>query len=261
MILRGNVYSKMLEMDTGLSVYLSGSIRPEHGPYKIIYLLHGMSGDSNSWLDRTMLSVYGKDYPAVFVMPEVARSFYTDMIYGQRFLSYVTKELPEICHSVFHLSARREDSMVMGGSMGGYGALKCALTAPEQYGACCALASGPLYLDQLLPELREEETRRRWTDQWGGQMIPDLKAALGAELPWIPETDPLELAKKLPVADAPRFYAACGLEDDLLGLNRPFAKAMKKLGFDYTYEEFHGRHDWYFFNEGLKKALDFCWGR
>jgi len=31
---------------------------------------------------------------------------------------------------------------------------------------------------------------------------------------------------------------------------------MKNTVFDYTYEEWPGGHDWYFFNEGLKKALE-----
>lgn len=31
---------------------------------------------------------------------------------------------------------------------------------------------------------------------------------------------------------------------------------MKKLDFDFTYEEWAGDHDWYFFNEALKKALE-----
>jgi len=30
---------------------------------------------------------------------------------------------------------------------------------------------------------------------------------------------------------------------------------MKKLNFDFTYEECHGASDWYFFNEALQKAL------
>jgi putative tributyrin esterase len=36
---------------------------------------------------------------------------------------------------------------------------------------------------------------------------------------------------------------------------------MKNLDFDFTYEEWPGSHDWYFFNEALKKALNLCFAR
>ena len=60
------------------------------------------------------------------------------MKYGLPYFSYLTEELPTICKSIFRISADREHTAVMGGSMGGYGALKCALSKPEQYGMCAA---------------------------------------------------------------------------------------------------------------------------
>jgi S-formylglutathione hydrolase FrmB len=32
---------------------------------------------------------------------------------------------------------------------------------------------------------------------------------------------------------------------------------MKTAGFNFTYEEWKGAHEWYFFNEALKKSLEF----
>ena len=59
MILRGNVTSQVLGMDTGLTV-LCADDRWE-GPRKVVYLLHGLWGDADSWLDYTMLPTHAGD--------------------------------------------------------------------------------------------------------------------------------------------------------------------------------------------------------
>jgi S-formylglutathione hydrolase FrmB len=35
---------------------------------------------------------------------------------------------------------------------------------------------------------------------------------------------------------------------------------MKTHDFDFTYEEWSGDHDWYFFNDALKKTIEFWYG-
>jgi hypothetical protein len=50
-----------------------------------------------------------------------AISFYTDEVHGNRYWTFLTQELPELVHSFFRLSRRREDTFVAGLSMGGYG--------------------------------------------------------------------------------------------------------------------------------------------
>ena len=130
MILRGSFFSNTLEMETGLTVLVPNKSLTG-GQHKLAYLLHGLCGRSGDWIDYTMLPVFAEQHGIAFVMPEVARSFYSDMAFGQNYFSYVTRELPEVCRSVFNLSARREDTLVLGASMGGYGALKCALSFPR----------------------------------------------------------------------------------------------------------------------------------
>jgi putative tributyrin esterase len=64
----------------------------------------------------------------------------------------------------------------------------------------------------------------------------------------------LELAKKANEQPLkPKIYSVCGTEDYLHGYNISFRDELKNLDFDFTYEEWPGSHDWYFFNEALKK--------
>jgi S-formylglutathione hydrolase FrmB len=256
MILRGNFSSDILHMHTGLNVLVPDNHR-DSNPFRIVYLLHGLHGDQGTWLDNTMLPVIAKNYNAVFVMPEVGRSFYADLKYGQKFFTYVSEELPEITKKVFNISAKREDTAVMGCSMGGYGALKVALSKPEQYGFCGAISSAALYLDENLEGLRKDPTP--WLKAGGADaeaLFNDFHAILGDALTIKQEDKISVLAQKTLKGPAkPQIYAACGTEDDLRADNLRFKKEMEALDIDYTYEEWAGVHDWYFFNDALKKAI------
>jgi S-formylglutathione hydrolase FrmB len=110
-----------------------------------VYLFHGLRGDSGSWLDNSMLPVFARDYNAVFILPDAGRSFYADMKYGQNFFTWLSRELPGLCKRLFNITAKPADTAVIGCSLGGYGALKCALSYPGRYGFCGAL-------DRLYPE-------------------------------------------------------------------------------------------------------------
>lgn len=256
MILRGSVFSRILEMETGLTII--GPQRGKAREYQVVYLLHGLCGKSGDWADYTMLPAYANDYNILFIMPEVARSFYTDMKYGQHFFSYVADELPELCKNVFNISAKREDTAVIGASMGGYGALKCALTRPEIYGYSAAFSAPCLFLKEGLDKQRKEGSTEDFRTMFGERLINDFEAIFGNDLVWKPQDEILELAKRINGKDTkPKIYTACGTKDFFYYDNMRFSEEMKQLDFDFTYEEWDGIHDWYFFNEALRKALNF----
>lgn len=261
MILRGNVFSKTLEIETGIQI-----IVPNHyevgGKYKVIYLLHGVVSNQDSLTDYTMLPAYVQAQNAIVIMPNVNRSFYTDQIYGQRFFSYVSEELPEICENVFNISSKREDTAVIGVSMGGYGALKCALSKPEVFGMCCAISSGCVFLKDFFEEMNSRGDDEDFIAVWGQQFINDFRAAFGNPLVWKPEYELLSLAKNINENHIkPKLYMTCGTEDYLQSLNQAFSEEMGKLDFDFTYEALPGNHDWQFMNDGLKRSLEMCFPR
>lgn len=245
-------------METGISVLTPNAFSREE-PYQIMYLLHGMCGGNEDVINYTMLPLYAQQYHCVFVMPNAVRSIYTDMAYGQNYFTYVAEELPRICKSVFHISAKREDTFIMGNSMGGYGALKCALTYPQRYAACCANAPGPVLLRDFLAELNEHAHKPETQAQWGRQFVADYRAAFGENFTWNPDVELLELAKRISAEQAaPRLLVTIGEGDYLLEANRAFAAEMQKLPLAFTYREIPGQHDFYFFDEAQKQALRFC---
>src|SRR4030065_2848356 len=113
---------------------------------KVLYLLHGLSDDGSAWVRFTAIERLAALYGLVVVMPSVSRSFYIDQPNGQNYFSYLTDELPCYLRQVFGLSPRREDTLIAGNSMGGYGAFKAAFLRPELY-SIAASFSGVLSLE------------------------------------------------------------------------------------------------------------------
>ena len=255
MILRGTVFSTVLEMDTGITIVTPSDCHSEE-PYKVAYLLHGLCGNNDAWADDSMLPVHAREGHTIYVMPDAGRGFYTDMRFGPRYFTYIVDELPVICKSVFRISAKREDTAILGASMGGYGALKCALTRPEQYGMCGAFSSACLFLREGLEEQREHGGDPVFIRRYGERLLADFEAIFGRNLDWKPEYEILELAKRIKDrTDKPAVYMACGSNDPFRASHVRFQKEMRPLGFDLLYEEWKGIHDFFFFDESLRRAI------
>ena len=86
-IFRGEIRSRTMEMDTGLAVILPYDSFQEMPPAKTLYLLHGLKQSAGAWLNMSSIGRYAKEHNLAVVMPEVQRSFYTDMEMG---LAYST---------------------------------------------------------------------------------------------------------------------------------------------------------------------------
>jgi len=251
MILRGVFFSKELEMETNISIVAPDEFSGQ--PHKVVYLLHGICGRSGDWIDYTLLPNYAKMYRVIFVMPEVARSFYSDMTYGMNYFSYITEELPLMCSSILNISQKAEDTAIIGGSMGGYGALKAALTKPHQYSFCGAFSSPCLMLRE---NLEYSEGALRFKELFGERLFKDFQAVFGKDIDWNPKEDVVELAKQISdAAILPEIYLACGTEDLFYGDNKRFHQQLKELGHNVRFEEWQGNHDWIFFDEALRRAL------
>jgi putative tributyrin esterase len=108
-----------------------------------LWLLHGLSDDESIWSRLTSIERYVAPLGLSVVMPNVHRSFYTNMRSGYRYWDFVSQELLEKARGFFPLSSAREDNFVAGLSMGGYGALKLAFTLPEQFAAAASLSAAP----------------------------------------------------------------------------------------------------------------------
>lgn len=260
MILRGDFSSDVLRTTINIQYMI-----PENctGPYKTVYLLHGLHANQGTWIDNSMLPYYGKKYDAVFIMPETGRSYYSDLKYGRRFYTFISEELPQITKNVFNISSRREDTAVIGYSMGGNGALRLALSRPEQYGFCGSISAVALDFKPMLEAIRKDKSNFKYFDDTETEeFLKDLHSMCGEDLMPGPEGFIPDLIERFPDnAPKPKFFVTCGTEDSLLKENHKFRERMTNTHFDFTYEEWAGNHDWEFFNGALKKTLAFWYSK
>lgn len=220
------------------------------GPFKTLYLLHGIFGDETDWVCGTRLQSWAQDRNLAVVMPAGENSFYVDNPRASRLYgTYIGKELVDFTRRTFPFSAKREDTFIGGLSMGGFGAIVNGLQNPETFGAVCALSSA-LILDSMMEN--KEYTDFLMTNKgYYESVFGDLDQVRGSDMDY----DALaEKVAKEPVK--PRFYMACGTEDGLIGVNRAFRDHLQGLGFDVTYEEGPGVHDWYFWDKYILKAME-----
>lgn len=247
--IRADFYAASLGMQTGIHVILPEGAG-KNDELRVLYLLHGLSDNCTNWVRGTSIERYALQYNTAVVMPEVQRSFYTDMRYGPQYFAYVTEELPRFCQKTFAFSGEREKTFVAGLSMGGYGALKCALTYPERYAYCAAFSSAcDIRLRTSLPEMDEQLTR-------------DAKAIFGEQIHIPEEADLHLLAEKNAKAPAlPKLYLTCGLQDGLLPENRAIAERLQRLGYGIRYEEWEGVHNWEFWDTSILKAFRYFFGQ
>ena len=110
-------------------------------PQNTLILLHGLSGACDTWNRRTSIERYAQKHNLAVIMPEVQRSWYTDMVYGLPYFTFITDELPRLAANTLRVPVDPAHLYVGGLSMGGYGALKCVLTYPERYAGCISLSA------------------------------------------------------------------------------------------------------------------------
>jgi putative tributyrin esterase len=236
--------SAQLKMTTLVNVILPDALRLDEplSEKKVLYLLHGLSDNGTGWLRRTNIEVYAEKYGLVVVMPSVDRSFYCDNVNGQNYFTYITKELPDYLQKVFGLSRKKEQNFIAGLSMGGYGAMRAALTYPEQYFAVASF-SGVLALEPLT-QMNDPEMKNDFSF-----LAPEF-ARLA--------TTPLNPPNLLRENNDMKMYVACGLQDYLLSATKIFEERAKALGVEATFVYEDGEHTWPFWDRHIALFLDFA---
>lgn len=216
------------------------SLRQEDG-YKVIILLHGANNDRTEWLLKSQIFDMVKELPVLIFMPSAKNSFYVNTYSGYRYMDYIAEEIPAFIRTHFRVSDRKEDWLIAGESMGGYGAVICGLHHTGTFGNIASFsgALGILEPDFHLPEIRMKNI-----------FGPDIEAACSSTL------NPFRLICQIPESERPRLFMCCGSEDSLLDVNERFYEAIKD-SYDVTVKWGEGAHEFQYWNERLKEM--FVW--
>ena len=236
--------SETLNLTLGMNLILPEHPQAWDSPPAVLYLLHGLSGNHTSWIRKTSIERYAKDYPLVIVMPEVHNSFYCDMAHGSNYWKFIAEEVPSLVKKWFHISNDWKKTFVAGLSMGGYGAMKLALSYPQNYAAAASL-SGAL------------DIANHANDDFAQSQLRTFEAIFG-EMNTLPnsENDLIQKFQSFGKIPETKFYTCVGTEDYLYQDTLTFNQHAKAKGFDLTSEEAPGAHEWSFWDTYIQRVLE-----
>lgn len=227
---------------------------PKNKPikFKTVYLLHGHSGACGDWLYGSRIFKIARDRNIAIVMPSGENSFYVDhnesgVLYG----SYIGKELVEVTRRMFPLSEKREDTLIGGLSMGGFGSLLVGSRYAETFGGIISLSSGFIINDvvHMLDSDRLLEKPRSYFESIFG----DVTRIKGSE------KDPLAMAIQAHEKGIlPPIYFACGRQDYVFQYNVDMKNELQNAGIDIHWVEDQGEHEWTFWDPYIEIAIDWC---
>lgn len=246
-----HLYSEVLGMDMEVNVLVPQERRPYAADkLKVLWLLHGGSGDATAWLRMGSIEQHALDYGLAVIMPGGMQSCFTDMAHGGPFFTYLTEELPCVLRHLFPLlSAEREHNYIAGFSNGGYGCLKAGLARPDLYGAIGAFSAG----DKSDVQFEND----------GSQRALDRIALFGDGSLKGTENDLQHLGREALKKNGPlpKVYHACGSLDPWLDLNlimRDFFTGLDGNPYRYQYHEAEGMgHTWEFWSTAIVRFFSF----
>ncbi len=240
--------SVALDMDTKVNVLVPEdrhrTIDTRGTVWPVLYLLHGGKEDASSWLSLSTIMLNCRDLGLVVVMPSANNSSYVDEKYGQDYRTWIAEELPVKIRNILPVSTRREDTFIMGESMGGYGTLRLALSRPQQYGKAVCLSGGG-------------------NGGWRFEKPDKITAGmLGTYEEWENSDNNIDnLVRRLAAykGEKPDLAFYSGTEDAGYERTKTFAENMKKTVPDMRIETEYwpGQHNFFFWNQAIPKALNF----
>jgi len=223
-------HSALMDTEVGFNIYLPPGYEEAANAekrYPVIYWLHGLNQSENTnqfppkIIDQAMRA---KDVPPMIVVfvSGGSRSFYADSPDGKLLAeSTLIKELIPHIEKTYRVINKRSGRAIQGMSMGGWGAMRMAMTYPEMFSSVVSFA----------PSLRTPENL--------AETYPDvLNRMFGGDAKRFWNIHPLKLAaeradkfKGLSIA----FY--CGTKDHLLPGSQALHALLTKEGIEHTYDE------------------------
>lgn len=211
--------------------------------YNVLYLLHGKNGDADAFFDFSNVMAYAEKHGVITIATNVKNSFYTNMVYGERYFDYLSIEVPETLASLLNININPSNTYILGYSMGGFGALKMGLTYPGRFRGIASLSGSLRSMEENKRKIKDEERR-------------DLYLAFGdCEGSIVEENDLFHLLEKAMEnqGNLPEIYLYCGRKDGLLEVNRAYHEYLEKKGVSHTYVEDDGGHDFERWDEQIEE--------
>lgn len=282
-----NLKSNILAGPTNLSVVMPN---PQRGTtpcefygsekkYRVLWLLHGGSGDRHDWLRNTSIAQYAEERQFITVIPDALNSDFANQPQfadGYNFCNFFFEELMPFIYNWFPASEEREDNFLAGFSMGGAATWMYGLLHPDKFQAIAPLSSPPKDYSFLKPN------RSLTSSEFVKLVLLDKTAfpsGFGPPGAGLFQKEINMIAKYQTVGDfldsyectwdrfcdvtnfalLPQIFVTCGTEERSFAKLEAFKEVVDRLGAsNVTFEFVAGSgHNYAFWNSMIPKVLDF----
>ncbi len=246
--------SASLGRDVAYAVQLPPSYAKGADRYPVLYVLHGLFENHTFWQERGLAPLAEAEWAAgrapemVVVAADGGNSFFVNGP-GGRYEDLVTKDLIAEVEGRYRVRTGRDGRVLLGVSMGGYAALRIALTRPELFRAVATHSA--MLLEQIPTAAGGASSwhMNAFHKVFGDPIDPALWAA----------SDPLDAARKATPAGLPALSFDCGTEDrfGLFAGNRALDRILTERGIPHAFGLFPGNHGYEYVKTRLAASLAF----
>lgn len=236
-------HSAALGRDMQYRVLLPAEIPPSRS-LPVVYLLHGAGGGFRDWSNYSDVSRFAGT-GLILVMPEGNSSYYVNSASRSedRYEDYIVDDLISHVESNFPAERSRAGRAIVGVSMGGFGAVKLALSHPDQFSFAAGISPA---IDVPSRPFSVKRISQWWQHRsifgpWGSQARHSR--------------DPFVLARSVNPARTPYLYLSCGEQEGLMPANRKFAELLAGRQFQCEFHPGPGGHDWNQWNQRLASVF------
>jgi S-formylglutathione hydrolase FrmB len=219
--------------------------------FPVLYLLHGVTGESSNWVERTRVANYATHYDLFIVMIEGSNGWYTDSatVPTDKYESYILKELIPEVEKRFRISQDRSGRAIAGLSMGGYGAVKFGLKHPQMFTLAASMSGAFGAASWTEKDVRSP-----------GPILDSILQTFGAAgSPTRATNDVFKLVRDVQpeqVSSLPYFYLDCGTQDFLFSSNRDLASLLVERKIPHEYRQLPGDHNWHYWDGQIREILE-----
>jgi S-formylglutathione hydrolase FrmB len=225
-------YSSALGRNMTYRVYLPRDVSPRT-KLPAVYLLHGCGTSFRDWSNYSDVGAYAaKGF--VLVMVDGACSYYVNAALNSKdkYEDYFVHDLISDAESRFPVLSNRENRAVVGVSMGGFAAVKLALTRPDLFAFAGAISPA-------VDVPSRSFSAKRWSQS---MRFRTTFGPSGSETRV--HSDPFILVKSAQPVRTPYLYVTAGEQEPLLPPIRRFVTLLKLRNFAFEFHTKSGGHDW-----------------
>jgi putative tributyrin esterase len=225
-------HSGALNRDMQYRVVLPATIAAR-AKLPVVYLLHGGGGGFRDWSNYSDAARFAEG-GLILVMPEGDESYYVNARERRqdRYEDYIVNDLIGDVESKLPAATGRTRRAIIGVSMGGYGAVKLALSHPDLF-VFAAGISPAIDVPRRMFSIKRIQQWRHYNSifgEWGTESRH--------------KADPFVLVSSADPSKTSYLFLTCGEQEGLLPSNRDFAALLEHRHFRFEFHVVPGGHDW-----------------